>query len=100
MYRLDRKGVSFVAGTSKQTVINRLKRVEGQVKGIQRMIEQGKRCPEILDQVAAARTALYNAGVLILERHSRDCIIGDDESKASEERVEELVNVIRKFARS
>ncbi len=89
-----------MAGASKQTVINRLKRVEGQVKGVQRMIEQGKRCPDILDQVAAARTALYNAGVLILERHARECIFGDDESKASEERVEELVNVIRKFARS
>ncbi len=89
-----------MAGASKQNVINRLKRVEGQVKGVQRMIEQGKRCPDVLDQVAAARTALYNAGVLILETHARECIFGDDESKAAEERLEELVKVIRKFARS
>ena len=89
-----------MAGSSKQSVINRLKRVEGQVKGIQRMIDQGKRCSDILDQVAAARTALYNAGVLILEKHSRDCILGADDSDAVEEKVEELVKVIKKFARS
>jgi DNA-binding FrmR family transcriptional regulator len=50
--------------------------------------------------VAAARTALYNAGVLILEKHSRDCILGADDSDAVEEKVEELVKVIKKFARS
>ena len=89
-----------MAEAGKQNVINRLKRVEGQVKGVQRMIEQGKRCSDILDQVAAARTALYNAGVLILETHTRDCILGDDESKPADERLEELVKVIKKFARS
>lgn len=89
-----------MADESKQNVINRLKRVEGQVKGIQRMIDQGKKCSDILDQVAAARTALYNTGVLILEKHARDCIIGDDDTRSTEERLEELVKVIRKFARS
>ena len=89
-----------MAGSSKQIVINRLKRIEGQVKGVQRMIEQGKRCSDILDQVAAARTALYNTGVLILEKHARECILGDDDSETTEERFEELVKVIRKFARS
>jgi len=89
-----------VAGSSKQIVINRLKRIEGQVKGVQRMIEQGQRCSDILDQVAAARTALYNTGVLILEKHARECILGADESETTEERLEELVKVIRKFARS
>ena len=89
-----------MAGSSKQIVINRLKRIEGQVKGVQRMIEQGQRCSDILDQVAAARTALYNTGVLILEKHARDCIIGDDDTRSTEERLEELVKVIRKFARS
>ena len=89
-----------MAGSSKQSVINRLKRIEGQVKGVQRMIEQGQRCSDILDQVAAARTALYNTGVLILERHTRECILGADESETTEERLEEFVKVIRKFARS
>ena len=89
-----------MAGSSKQSVINRLKRIEGQVKGVQRMIEQGQRCSDILDQVAAARTALYNTGVLILERHTRECILGADESETTDERLEELVKVIRKFARS
>jgi DNA-binding FrmR family transcriptional regulator len=89
-----------VAGASKQDVINRLKRIEGQVKGVQRMIDDGKECCDILDQVAAARTALYNAGILILESHARECIFGASESEATEEAVEALVKVIRKFARS
>lgn len=89
-----------MAEATKQDVVNRLKRVEGQVKGVMRMIEQGKKCSDILDQVAAARTALYNAGVLILERHARECIFGEDDSEPTEEKIEDLVRVIRKFARS
>ncbi len=57
--------------TQKRDIINRLKRIEGQVKGVQRMIEEDKCCADVLDQMAAARAALYNAGVLLLERHAR-----------------------------
>lgn len=89
-----------MASERRQNVINRLKRIEGQVKGVQRMIEDGKECSDILDQVAAARTALYNAGILILENHARECILGASESEVSDEAVDALVRVIKKFARS
>jgi DNA-binding FrmR family transcriptional regulator len=84
----------------KRDVINRLKRIEGQVKGVQRMIEEDKCCADTLDQIAAARAALYNAGVLLLERHARDCVMEAMAEGGEGEVIDELVRVIKKFARS
>lgn len=84
----------------KRDIINRLKRIEGQVKGVQRMIEEGKCCADVLDQMSAARAALYNAGVLLLERHARGCVMEAISDGEEGEAIDELVHVIKKFARS
>lgn len=57
----------------KQNVLKRMKRVEGQIRGIQRMIEEGKECEDILVQVRAARSALQSASKLILKRYIMRC---------------------------
>ncbi len=78
----------------------RLRRIEGQVKGIERMYEDGRPCPEILDQVAAARGALDELAFLILDDHVRGClepIVYDSEDKA---RTARLLLAIRRFVRS
>lgn len=59
---------------NKDTVLKRLRRVEGQVKGIQRMVEEGKGCSDILIQVAAARAALNKVGGIIIENHMKECL--------------------------
>ena len=64
-----------MAGAEKRSVLNRLKRIEGQIRGIQRMLEEDKPCADVLDQIAAARTALHNAGVLIIANHARECLM-------------------------
>ena len=78
----------------------RLRRIEGQVKGIERMYDDGRPCPEILDQVAAARGALDELGLLMLDDHVRGClepIVYDSDDKAGAAR---LLLAVRRFVRS
>ena len=57
----------------KKNVLARMKRIEGQVRGIQRMIEDGKECEDVLVQVRAVRSALQSANKLILKRYLLRC---------------------------
>ena len=58
----------------KATLVRRLSRIEGQVRGIARMIEREEYCVDILQQTAALRAALDSVGILILEDHVRGCV--------------------------
>lgn len=55
-------------------VINRLKRIEGQVRGLQRLVQEGKDCTEVVHQLAAARKALDKVGFLVLTHRMQECI--------------------------
>ena len=68
----------------KSNLLSRLNRIEGQVRGIKGMLEKDAYCDDILNQVAAARSALDSVSKLILENHIRSCLVekirsGDDE---------------------
>ena len=58
----------------KQKVLNRLKRVEGQIRGIQKMVEEDRYCVDILVQLSAVQSALKNTGLTITERHMKHCV--------------------------
>jgi CsoR family transcriptional regulator, copper-sensing transcriptional repressor len=55
-------------------ILNRLARIEGQVRGLQRMIEEGKDCEDILAQLAAAKSALDRVGTHLISHHMKDCL--------------------------
>lgn len=59
---------------SRKNVMMRLRRIEGQVRGVQRMIEEEADCGEVLNQVAAIKSAVNQVGLLVFENHARDCI--------------------------
>lgn len=59
----------------KESVLNRLSRIEGHVRAVKRMVEQDTPCPEVLIQIAAVRSALNSAGRVILEDHVKSCLI-------------------------
>lgn len=62
-------------GTEKcSNIISRLNRIEGQVRGVKRMIENGEDCGEILNQIAAIKSAVQNVGIIVFETHARECI--------------------------
>ncbi len=63
-----------MADEPKQDVILRLKKIEGQVRGLQRMIDEGKECAEVVHQLSAARKALDKVGFIILSHLMSDCL--------------------------
>jgi DNA-binding FrmR family transcriptional regulator len=81
----------------KEALLKRLKRVEGQVKGIQKMIEEDRYCNDILIQIAAVRSAINKVGGLILENHLKGCIKTSLVNNPEEEVIDELINTMVKF---
>jgi DNA-binding FrmR family transcriptional regulator len=77
----------------KEALLRRLRRIEGQVRGVERMVEDERYCVEILDQIAAARTALEQVGLRLLEDHARHCV---REGRAD---VEGLMAAVQRFAK-
>jgi DNA-binding FrmR family transcriptional regulator len=62
-----------------QTLVARLKRIEGQIRGIQRMLEEDRVCEDIVTQVMAARTALDQVSIHILDQHVQRCLCGSEQ---------------------
>lgn len=84
---------------AKEDMLKRLRRIEGQVKGIQKMIEEDKYCVDILTQVAAVRAAINKVGSLILEKHSVTCIENAASSEDREKALSELAKTMQSFMR-
>jgi DNA-binding FrmR family transcriptional regulator len=61
-------------GRPKKDVLLRLRKIEGQIRGIQRMVEEEAPCPEILTQVAAATAAIKRAGTVIVQSYMEECL--------------------------
>lgn len=78
-------------------VLSRLKKVEGQVRGIQKMVEDERYCVDILTQLAAVRAAVNKVGLMVLEGHTKGCMIDALSSENQDQKVEELMNVLSKF---
>jgi DNA-binding FrmR family transcriptional regulator len=74
----------------------RLRKIEGQVKGIEKMVTSDTCCKNILVQVAAVRAAMTKVGGLVLERYTKNCLLNDDEV-VQEEKIDELVSTFLMF---
>ena len=87
----------------KPTLVKRLHRIEGQVRGIERMIEDDRYCIDVLTQIAAVNTALESLAFRILDDHVRHCVAhalaSGDEAEA-ELKAEELLQAVHRFART
>jgi len=81
---------------------NRLRRIEGQVRGLQRMVDEDAYCIDILTQVAAVQTALEQVAVNVLDGHVRGCVadaVGGPDPETSEAKLDELMAAVRRFAK-
>jgi len=86
--------------TTKRKLTTRLKRAEGQIAGLRRMLEEDAYCVDILLQISAAQGALGKAGQVLLAEHIRTCVAdafagGDEASR--EEKVDELMDVFARY---
>ena len=79
----------------KKKLMNRLKRIEGQIRGIEGMVEKNAYCPDILIQVSAVNAALNSFNKELLAKHIKTCVV-DDIKEGHYETIDELVNVLQK----
>lgn len=77
-------------------LINRLNRIEGQIRGIKGMVEKDAYCIDILTQVAAANAALNSFNKVLLANHIKTCVT-DDIKEGNNEKVDELVETLKKL---
>jgi len=68
--------------TSAESLITRLRRIEGQVRGLQRMLESGRECEDVLTQVMAVRSGIDQVGLLLMDRHIDTCLLGSKDAEA------------------
>ena len=83
-----------------RTLITRLRRIEGQVRGVQEMVGENRYCVDVLTQLSATQEALRGVSRLVIEQHLRHCLRGacgpDPDDERLDELIEELVGVLRK----
>ncbi len=86
----------------KDSYIKRLRRIEGQVRGLQRMVEQDSYCIDILTQVAAATKALQAVALGLLEEHLGHCVVQavNDGGDTADEKIKEASDAIARLVRS
>jgi DNA-binding FrmR family transcriptional regulator len=90
-------------GYDKEALIKRLHRIEGQVRGLERMVEEDRYCIDVLTQVSAVTTALESLALRILDDHVQHCVadaFASGDQAAAQEKSRELLEAVQRFART
>jgi len=85
--------------TQQQGLVTRLNRIEGQVRGIRRMVQESRRCHDILQQLAAAEAALNRVSLAVLKVHVERCVPAAQGPDQQAKELAELVDIFDRFAR-
>ena len=89
--------------TDKATLIKRLHRIEGQVRGLEKMVEDDRYCIDVLTQISAVNTALESLAFRILDQHVQHCVAGaiaSGDEAAAAEKSRELLDAVHRFAKT
>jgi DNA-binding FrmR family transcriptional regulator len=92
----------YIKKGDKDKLQNRLRRIEGQVRGLQRMVEEESYCVDVLTQVASVVSALEKVGALVLRDHVEHCVresIEAGDGEKADEKVDELTAAVERFLR-
>ncbi|MFN8558761.1 MAG: metal-sensitive transcriptional regulator [Dehalococcoidia bacterium] len=81
----------------RDATMTRLRRIEGQVRGLQRMLEEGRDCEEMMTQLMAVRSGLEQVSLLLLDDHIRHCLLGD--TAVGDETIRDLQQALRTWVR-
>jgi DNA-binding FrmR family transcriptional regulator len=85
---------------NKEKVKNRLRRINGQISGIERMVEEERYCIDILTQISAAQAAIDKVALALLDEHTRHCVVGAASAAAREEKTEEMMQAVGRLLKS
>ncbi len=82
----------------KEKLVHRLKRIEGQVRGVQTMVNEDRQCREILQQLTAIRSAVMSVSTVVLENYMSDCLLNLDDKNVQErqELMDDMIKLINK----
>ena len=83
----------------KDKLKNRLKRIEGQVRGIQKMVEEDRYCVDVLVQISAVKAALDKVGYHMMERHAKMCVLEAVKDGDGDAYMDELMKVVKQYAK-
>jgi DNA-binding FrmR family transcriptional regulator len=89
---------SYVA--DKRRLLGRLRRIEGQARGLAKMVEEDRYCLDILQQIASMRAAADGVALILLRDHLDGCLREAVEAGGGAEKIDEVVEVVRRYSRS
>lgn len=90
---------NVVVQPHKKQLLNRLKRIEGQIRGIHRMVEEDRYCVDILLQVAAVKSATNQVALKLMEDHTRHCVSKAIKNNDEDEVINELMDVVTRLTK-
>lgn len=85
---------------NKEKVKNRLRRISGQIGGIERMVEEERYCIDILTQISAAQAAIDKVALALLDEHTRHCVVGAASAEEREAKTEEMMDAVGRLLKS
>ncbi len=85
---------------NKEKIQARLRRIEGQTRGLQRMVEQDKYCVDIMTQISSVQAALEQVSLLLMEGHLRHCVTEAIQQGNGDEKISEVLSVIKHYTKS
>lgn len=89
-----------LCGNDHKKLLNRINRIEGQVRGLRKMVEEDRDCFDVLKQIAATSGAVRSLGMVILENHLKGCVSEAIRDKGSDEDlIRQVVDIFNKFSR-
>lgn len=89
-----------LCGEDHKFLLDRINRIEGQVRGLRRMVEEDRDCLDTLKQIAAASGAIRSLGMVILENHLKGCVSEAIRDKGSnEELIHQVIDIFNKFSK-
>jgi DNA-binding FrmR family transcriptional regulator len=97
---IEQKGISHRHSREKEQLINRLKRIEGQVRGIQNMVENDRYCVDIITQISAINAAMKKVSLQLMENHTKHCVSDAIKSGNGEESISELMEVFERLTKT
>jgi len=83
----------------KKKALSRLKKIEGQIKGIQNMVDDERYCIDIVNQVTAVKRALDKVALMVMRRHMESCVTEAIKMDNSTKKIDELMDTINRFVK-